>query len=67
MRGALGTLAGGSGEVYSALASSYAVEFDFFGLSMGSGAMAAILSGTVVLFLIINIIYGTVSVRRKRA
>ena len=67
MRGALGTLAGGSGEVYSALASSYAVEFDFFGLSMGSGAMAAVLSGTVVLFLIVNIIYGTVSVRRKRA
>lgn len=67
MRDALGALAGGSGEVYSALASSYAVEFDFFGLSMGSGAMAAVLSGTVVLFLIINVIYGTVSSRRRRA
>ena len=66
MRGALSALAGGSGETYSSLAGSYAMQLDFFGIPVGVGAMASILAATVVVFLVVNVIYGTVSARKKR-
>lgn len=67
MSGALKSLAGENVGIYSSLAASYAAEFDFFGISPGVGAMSAVLAGTVIVFLIINIIHGTVSARHKRA
>lgn len=48
---------------YSSLASSYAVGFDFFGIPLGVGATAGILSGTVALFLVVNILRGAAAER----
>lgn len=63
MRGALSALGGTSAEAYSSLASSYAVGFDFFGIPLGVGATAGILSGTVALFLVVNILRGAAAER----
>lgn len=63
MRGALSALGGTSAEAYSSLASSYAVGFDFFGIPLGVGATAGILSGTVALFFVVNILRGAAAER----
>ena len=65
LRGALEELSSLSAPFADALAEQYATELDFFGTTLGAGAMALVLAGTAVLFAAANLAAAAVRTARR--
>ena len=65
LRGALEELSSLSAPFADALAEQYATELDFFGTTLGAGAMALVLAGTAVLFAVANLAAAAVRTARR--